>query len=61
MAELLIRPEVVDELRDEIGSVMVDGHLPQLYLGELKKLDSFMRESARFNPHGYSRFHPCKK
>lgn len=58
MAELLTRPELVDELRYEIESVMVDGHLPQWYLGELKKLDSFMRESARFNPHGYSRFYP---
>ncbi|KAI1402085.1 cytochrome P450 [Hypoxylon fuscum] len=53
MAELVARPEVVQELRNELESFMVDGHLPQTQLDELQKLDSFMRECSRCNPHGY--------
>ncbi|KAI0477879.1 cytochrome P450 [Xylariaceae sp. FL0804] len=53
MSELVTRPELVDELRDEMMEVMVDGQLPQSNLSELRKLDSFMRECARCNPFGY--------
>jgi cytochrome P450 len=58
LSELVIRPEVVEELREELALHMVDGRLPQTTLGELKKLDSVMRESARINPFGYRTSHP---
>ncbi|RYP38692.1 hypothetical protein DL768_010763 [Monosporascus sp. mg162] len=49
LSELVVRRTLIDELREELLQVMVDGRLPQTQLGELKKLDSFMRESARAN------------
>lgn len=54
LTELLMLPEFMDELRDELRQVMTpDGKLPLTHLGELKKLDSVMRESARVNPISY--------
>jgi hypothetical protein len=53
MSELVVRPGLADELRQEISQVTVDGKLPQTQLGELKKMDSFMRETTRMNLFGY--------
>ncbi|KAK3296558.1 cytochrome P450 [Chaetomium fimeti] len=53
LSELVIRPALIEEIRDELSRNMVDGRLPQTNLGELKKLDSVMRESSRVNPFGY--------
>ncbi|KUI58423.1 Ent-kaurene oxidase [Cytospora mali] len=40
--------ELVQELREELAEHMdEDGHLPLSYLAELRKMDSFMLESAR--------------
>jgi hypothetical protein len=58
LSELVIRPDLVEELREELALHMVDGRLPQTTLGELRKLDSVMRESARINPFGYCASHP---
>ncbi|KAF5532710.1 cytochrome P450 monooxygenase [Fusarium phyllophilum] len=49
LIDLAMNPEHVDELREELESVS-SGDLPTLQsLGELKKLDSFLKESQRFN------------
>ncbi|SPO07542.1 uncharacterized protein DNG_10236 [Cephalotrichum gorgonifer] len=53
LTELLQRPDLVDELREEISGVLKDGKLPATPLTELPKLDSFMRESARINTFHY--------
>ncbi|KAI0197607.1 cytochrome P450 [Astrocystis sublimbata] len=53
MAELVTRPELCDELREEILQIMVDGKLPRTNLAELRKLDSVMRECSRWNPFGH--------
>ncbi|KAK3385182.1 cytochrome P450 [Podospora didyma] len=54
LTELLIRPDLVEELRGEVVSVLdKNGRLPQTQLHELAKLDSFMRESARVNTFHY--------
>ncbi|KAI0490975.1 cytochrome P450 [Xylaria cf. heliscus] len=53
MAELVTRPGLCEELREEISQVMVDGKLPRTNLTELKKLDSVMRECSRWNPFGH--------
>ena len=60
LTELLIRPELVEELREEVLGVLdQNGKLPQTQLTELPKLDSFMRESARINTFHYRRLlHP---
>ena len=59
LTELLIRPELVEELREEVASVLdKEGKLPQNQLTELLKLDSFMRESARVNTFHYRTPHP---
>lgn len=49
LTELLQRPDLVEELREEVTGVLHDGKLPATPLTELPKLDSFMRESARVN------------
>lgn len=47
-AELAVRPELVAELREEVTQTLDhNGHLPLGYLGDLRKMDSFMLESAR--------------
>ncbi|KAI9147226.1 Cytochrome P450 monooxygenase CYP1 [Paramyrothecium foliicola] len=53
VSELVVRPGLADELRAEISQVSIDGKLPQSQLGELKKMDSFMRETIRMNLFGY--------
>jgi gliotoxin biosynthesis cytochrome P450 monooxygenase len=50
LAELVSRPELVEELHEELSQVMSDGKLPQTTLTELRKMDSVMRESSRVNP-----------
>lgn len=54
LAELAARPELVQQLRDELVlHTDVDGKLPQTSLEELQKLDSVMRESQRINTFSY--------
>lgn len=57
IAEIVQRPEIVEELREELFSVMVDGRLPQTQFLELEKMDSFIRECSRWNPFGHSKSH----
>jgi hypothetical protein len=40
MTELVIRPGLIEELRAELASVMVDGKLLLTHLGELVEMDS---------------------
>ncbi|KAL1867459.1 hypothetical protein Daus18300_006303 [Diaporthe australafricana] len=48
LAELAVRPDLVQELREELSqNIDAEGHLPLGYLAELRKMDSFMLESAR--------------
>ncbi|KAL4876140.1 cytochrome P450 oxidoreductase GliF [Aspergillus karnatakaensis] len=47
--DLASRSELVEELRQELREKTVDGALPKSHLAELRKLDSFMRESLRLN------------
>lgn len=50
LAELVTRPELVEELRAELADAQdEEGRLPQTSLVELRKLDSVMRESSRIN------------
>ncbi|KAI8166282.1 Cytochrome P450 monooxygenase ccsD [Colletotrichum sp. SAR 10_70] len=48
--ELAQHPEAADILRQELKEVMVDGQLPRTHLQELKRMDSFLRESFRLHP-----------
>ncbi|KAH4060553.1 cytochrome P450 monooxygenase phmB [Parastagonospora nodorum] len=48
--QLASRPELQDELRQEIADNTTDGQLPSTSLTELRKMDSVMRESFRVNP-----------
>lgn len=50
--DLAARPEYQDTLREELETVMdmCEGELTQAALVQLKKMDSFMKESQRFNP-----------
>lgn len=50
MMELANHPNLIEVLREELQQVMVEGKLPKTHLGELRKMDSVMRESARANP-----------
>ena len=50
ICELAKHPEAVDILRQELDEVMVDGKLPSTHLQELKRMDSFLRESFRMHP-----------
>lgn len=52
LLDLSARPEYLDLLREEIKLVMGDGTelLQKQHLTQLKKLDSFMKESMRLNP-----------
>ncbi|KAI9771200.1 MAG: hypothetical protein M1839_002859 [Geoglossum umbratile] len=50
LAELAAKPELMDVLREELAEVMKDGKLPETHLGELRKMDSVMREASRTNP-----------
>lgn len=50
ICELAVRPEAADILRKEVDEVMIDGKLPSTHLQELKRMDSFLRESFRLHP-----------
>lgn len=52
LAELVVRPEVAAEVRDEVKKVLEenDGVLDTHALFKMKLLDSVMRESQRLNP-----------
>nr|POE75186.1 cytochrome p450 monooxygenase [Quercus suber]POE94733.1 cytochrome p450 monooxygenase [Quercus suber] len=54
MNELAARPEIHEELREEIRQVFAkeDGQWRKQTLSKLVKLDSFMRETVRFNTNG---------
>ncbi|KAI1424628.1 cytochrome P450 [Xylaria sp. FL1777] len=53
ISELVLRPELADELRAELRANLSDGQLPMSQLNELSKMDSFMREAIRTNFHSY--------
>lgn len=53
LTELLQRPDLADELREEVTDALQDGNLPATALNELSKLDRFMRESPRVNTFHY--------
>ncbi|OHX00278.1 ent-kaurene oxidase [Colletotrichum incanum] len=57
--QLAIRPQLVEELREEIRGVYnrSDGNLSPSALHELKLLDSVMKEAQRRNPTTPSHFH----
>lgn len=57
LSELVLRPELADELRSELKDNLVDGQLPMSQLSELQKMDSFMREATRMNIFSYREFH----
>lgn len=50
--DLCARPEYIQPLRDEIDEVMArnDERMTKQSLRKLIKMDSFMKESQRFNP-----------
>lgn len=52
MYDLAVRPEVVEDLRKEIKSILkeTDGVMTSSALFNMKLLDSVMRESQRFSP-----------
>ncbi|KJK75899.1 hypothetical protein H634G_09264 [Metarhizium anisopliae BRIP 53293] len=50
LCELALHPEAADILRQELDEVLVDGNLPGTHLQELRKMDSFLRESFRLHP-----------
>ncbi|KUI74429.1 Fumitremorgin C monooxygenase [Cytospora mali] len=55
LAELATRPDLVQELREELAQhTDEDGHLSLSYLAELRKMDSFMLESARMTGSSHS-------
>jgi hypothetical protein len=48
--QLAMRPELQEELRQEISENTTDGKLPPTSLNELRKMDSVMCESFRVSP-----------
>ena len=49
--DLCAMPEYIGPLREEIRSVQSEhGRLDRIAIGQMYKLDSFMKESQRFNP-----------
>ncbi|KAK8038473.1 hypothetical protein PG993_006884 [Apiospora rasikravindrae] len=50
LCELAQHPEAIPILRRELDEMTVDGKLPATHLQELKRMDSFMRESFRMHP-----------
>jgi len=56
--DLCEHPEFLPELRDEIEEVLAqDGEWKKTSFTKLRKLDSFMKESQRFNPPSILAFH----
>jgi hypothetical protein len=57
LAELVARETLVQHLWEEVTQVSAaDGTLPKTYLTELRKMDSFMRESSRVNVFNHCEF-----
>lgn len=56
--ELAIRPELVDEIRAEVRSVLEanGGEMTPSALYQMRLTDSFLRETARVNPQAPARF-----
>jgi hypothetical protein len=54
--QLALRPDLQDELRQEIAENTTDGQLPLTSLNELRKMDSVMRESFRVSPFALCKF-----
>ncbi|KAH7322513.1 putative cytochrome P450 [Stachybotrys elegans] len=56
--DLCARPEYLEPLREEIGTMLEqeNGHYTKAGLARLVKLDSFMKESQRFNPLSFLTF-----
>ncbi|KAI0817255.1 cytochrome P450 oxidoreductase GliF [Xylaria sp. FL0064] len=52
LCELALHPECAEILRQELDEVVVAGNLPGTHLQELRKMDSFLRESFRLHPIG---------
>ncbi|KAI1304522.1 cytochrome P450 oxidoreductase GliF [Xylaria venustula] len=52
LCELALHPEAAEVLRQELDEVVVAGNLPGTHLQELRKMDSFLRESFRLHPIG---------
>ncbi|KAI0516797.1 cytochrome P450 oxidoreductase GliF [Xylaria bambusicola] len=50
LCELALHPEAAEILRQELDEVVVAGNLPGTHLQELRKMDSFLRESFRMHP-----------
>lgn len=59
VVELITRPDLIDELREELVQVVSDpDRLTHADLYKLKKMDSFMREAVRTNPFIYRTARP---
>lgn len=56
--DLCVHPQYMDPLRQEILDVIGKKGFTQQALTDLKKLDSFMRESQRLSPPTLRKFHP---
>ncbi|KAI9166412.1 Cytochrome P453 monooxygenase [Paramyrothecium foliicola] len=48
--DLAVRPDLQDELRQEIAENTMSGQFPPTNLEELRKMDSLMRETFRISP-----------
>lgn len=60
--DLALHPEIHNELRQEIVSVMEqDGQWTKQGLTKMVKLDSFMKESARWHPFLAGKLHVPRK
>lgn len=57
LCELALHPEAAEILRQELDEVVVAGNLPGTHLQELKKMDSFLRESFRMHPISLCKWH----
>ncbi|KAL8737130.1 MAG: hypothetical protein Q9181_002001 [Wetmoreana brouardii] len=55
--DLCARPDYIQPLRDEIESVLAEeGSFIKIAFNKLVKLDSFMKESQRYNPLSFCKF-----
>lgn len=56
-------PEIVPELRAEARDVLSEsnGAFTGTALQKMKKLDSFLRETSRFDPPGFSKTSPTSR
>jgi len=57
--DLCAKPEYIEPLREEVREVLMeDGAFTLPALAKLVKMDSFMKESQRFNPLVFSKWQP---